>query len=40
MWGGRRRREGVVVHRRDSVKPQQGSRLRLVVGHGIKVRWL
>ena len=40
MWGGRRRREGVVVHRRDSFKPQQGSRLRLVVGHGIKVRWL
>jgi len=39
MWGGRRRREGVVVHRRDSVKPLRGGRLRLVVGHGMKVIW-
>jgi len=37
MCEGRKRREGVVVHRRDSLKPLQGRMLRLVIGHGMKV---
>jgi len=38
MWG-RRRREGVVIHRRYSKGPLSGSRHDLVAGHGVKIRW-
>jgi hypothetical protein len=39
MWGEKRQREGVVIHRRDSDGPLQGGRLELVTGHGMKIRW-
>ena len=37
--GGRRRWEGVVIHRRYSDGPLWGSRHDLVVGHEMTIRW-